>query len=246
MRLIEKRFKKAIKTYNKNAVVQNIMAENLIQNILENCGEKFPKILEIGCGTGLFTEKIAKNLEFKEFYANDIVEEHKNVVDKIIPNSLFICEDIEKADIDTEFDLIVSNATFQWIKNLEILQTKLKNISKKGSIIAFSTFGVENFKEIKEITGMGLKYKTSCEIKEIFKNFKLIYEKEEIIQLDFSSPVNVLKHISKTGTNAVCAKNWTKNDLNTFCQKYSQLCKKDENIKLTYNPLYFIFLNDFN
>ncbi|MFA6989837.1 MAG: malonyl-ACP O-methyltransferase BioC [Candidatus Gastranaerophilaceae bacterium] len=242
MQLIKKRFKKAIKTYDKNAIVQNMMASNLIQKISEHCGKKFPKILEIGCGTGLLTRKIAKNIEFEEFFSNDIVEDHKKIINKIIPNSLFICENIEKANIEAEFDLIISNATFQWIKSFEKFQINLQKMSKNNSIIAFTTFGIENFREIKEITGLGLKYKTTTEIKEMFnKNFKLIYEKEEILQLEFNSPFDILKHISSTGTNAVCSTKWTKNDLNTFCQKYLKMYETEEKLKLTYNPLYFIF-----
>ena len=59
--LIKKRFKKGLKTYNKNAVVQKKMAENLIKLIDENT--EVDSILEIGCGTGVLTDKIIKKIE---------------------------------------------------------------------------------------------------------------------------------------------------------------------------------------
>ena len=46
--LIKKRFAKNLRTYNENAKIQKIMAENLIKYLDK---KDFSNILEVGCGT---------------------------------------------------------------------------------------------------------------------------------------------------------------------------------------------------
>lgn len=59
--LIQKRFAKNLNTYNDNAKIQKIMAEKLVSL---SDRKDYDSILEIGCGTGLLTEKVLKKLYF--------------------------------------------------------------------------------------------------------------------------------------------------------------------------------------
>ena len=52
--LIRERFARNLKSYNQNAKIQNKMAQRLISFSDKN---DYEKIFEIGCGTGLLTEK---------------------------------------------------------------------------------------------------------------------------------------------------------------------------------------------
>lgn len=67
-------------------------------------------------------------------------------------------------------NLIISNAMFQWFDNLEKSIDKIKFSLDKNGILAFSTFGLDNYKEITSLTGLTLKYKTKEEIEAILKN----------------------------------------------------------------------------
>ena len=53
-KLIKKQFEKSLNTYSQNAVVQKVMAEKLVDN-LQKIRVDFENILELGCGTGIFT-----------------------------------------------------------------------------------------------------------------------------------------------------------------------------------------------
>ena len=119
--LIQKRFAKNLDTYNNNARIQKKMAARLL-SFLDR--KDFNDILEIGCGTGFLTQLVNDNFNFKTYTANDIVESCEKYVKEINPKINFIPADIEKAveNSDKKYDLIISNAAFQWVENLESFQ----------------------------------------------------------------------------------------------------------------------------
>lgn len=116
-KLIKKQFEKSFSSYNQNAIVQKIMAERLVQN-LSSIKTEFNSVLELGCGTGILTKELVKNINFKAYYANDLVEKSKKYVAEIIPNSEFFCGNALKIKSKKKQDLIISNAMFQWFNNL--------------------------------------------------------------------------------------------------------------------------------
>ena len=78
-KLVKKQFEKSMPEYDKNAVVQKLMAEKLISSLTAAAGSNFDNILEAGAGTGLLTKQTAARLTFKKYYANDIVEKPKTI-----------------------------------------------------------------------------------------------------------------------------------------------------------------------
>lgn len=238
--LIKERFSKSLSTYNENATVQRVMANKLV-GLVKAHSENFDSIFEVGSGSGLLTEQIKSNLLFKKFWANDITDASECYVKKIINDATFIAADIENIEMNSSFDLIISNATFQWVEDLKKLSNKIAGLLNENGMLAFSTFGQENCKEVKEISGAGLSYKTVDELKSIFANdFKIKYIEEDFYEINFNNAFDVLAHLKKTGTNSIQAPKWTKSDLQEFCNKYEELYKKEELLCLTYNPLYII------
>ena len=232
--LIQKRFAKNLNTYNDNAKIQKIMAETLVSL---SARKDYDRILEIGCGTGLLTEKVLKNFTFKTYTANDIVADCKEYIDKLSDRINFVHADIEKIIRNSthKYDLIISNATFQWIENFEEFLLSLLSKLKPGGTLLFSTFGPENFREIFYITGKTLAYKSCDEYKSILDNFNH-YIEEETHVLAFKSAKDVLKHLKYTGVNALDSNSWTKADMLKFETGYSTICSTSPT--LTYNPLY--------
>ena len=230
-KLIKQRFKKNLKTYKDNCAVQNKMAETLTDMIT-----KPPKsVLELGSGCGILTEKLVSKFDIERYTAVDIVEECETYIKEISPDIKFIPADIEEYNFEGKYDLIISNATFQWIENLPDFINKLKqSLTPEGKVI-FSTFGKDNMKEISQITGVGLKYYSLEELK---SNLYPVYIKEAKFELEFESPITVLHHLKYTGVNAVTAKHWTKSDIIDFDKKYKSYYP--EKIRLTYNPIYII------
>lgn len=232
--LIQKRFAKNLDTYNDNAKIQKKMAERLL-SFLER--KDFDDILEIGCGTGFLTQLVNDSFNFNTYTANDIVESCEKYVKEINPKINFIPADIEKAveNSDKKYDLIISNAAFQWVENLESFIKLLISKLNEGGILLFSTFGPENFREVNFVLGKTLPYYSANELQEIVKDYKNIVEQEMHV-MAFKTPKDILKHIKSTGVNALEMVSWTKTDMQKFENGYNNFCSGIPT--LTYHPIY--------
>ncbi|GIM30697.1 malonyl-[acyl-carrier protein] O-methyltransferase [Clostridium polyendosporum] len=156
MRVIDKeklkrRFSRNIKNYDKYANVQKRMGDILVDYI-KNDRSHIKNILEIGCGTGYVTQRLINYFPDAQITAVDIAPGMIEYVKSIIQCDRvnFICEDIEEMKLKDKFDLIISNATFQWFNNLEKTTNQLIELLDKNGILCFSTFGENTFKELNE------------------------------------------------------------------------------------------------
>ncbi len=236
--LIKQRFDKNNKTYNQHAFVQKNMADELIENLVQNCGSDFRDIYEIGCGTGILTKQIVEKLRFDNLYANDIVESSREFVKILSDKIIFTAGDAETMLPDKQFDLIISNAVFQWFSDLPAFLAKICPNLKPNGILAFTTFGAENLREISAVTNCGLKYPSLVDIETAAEPyFDCLSTHSENHEAIFDSPVDILKHIKYTGTNGINQKHWVKRDLAEFERKYREQFSADSGVKLTYNPM---------
>ena len=231
--LLKTRFSKSLSTYQVYATVQQDMAKYLI-SLLPS--KNYKNILELGCGTGFLTKLANQNITFDNYTAIDIVKECKEYITNINPHIEFINQDIENIKPDKTYNLILSNATFQWINNFELFINNLKNYLEKDGTILFSTFGKKNFYEINQAGQVSLPYYSLETLKEILSVYKIEILKETYYKLNFSSIKEMLEHIKNTGVNAINEKPWSIKDLNNFKKNYSKLY--GEEYQLTYNPIY--------
>lgn len=235
--LIKKRFSRKLDSYNANARIQKSMAEKLVNCVINAKSEQKKSILEIGCGTGFLTKLVVESINCEKYVALDIVPECEKYIKEINSDITFIPKDIEEylEGAKEKFDLIISNASLQWIDNLPNFITKLVQKLAAGGILAFSTFGAENFREIYYVLGKTLPYLTKKELEEKLSEYKPIIE-DEVRILAFKTPKEVLKHIQNTGVNALTQEIWTKKDLINFENGYNNFCASHPT--LTYNPIY--------
>lgn len=235
--LVHKRFAKNLENYNENAKIQKRMAERLL-TFVRNRSPK--KILEIGCGTGFLTKLISENIEFEKFITIDIVEECETYIKSIDARVIFTPADIEEfiKNNTEKFDLIISNASLQWVNDFEVVVNTLKNLLNTNGELVFSTFGNENFREIYHIVGAKLNYYSLNEFSKMFPNALI---EPEIHIMAFDSPKDVLKHLQLTGVNGIESQSWTKKDLIKFENGYKNICSHRPT--LTYNPIYVRILS---
>ncbi len=232
-KLIKNKFKRSIETYDKNAFIQNLMAQKLIELIKD---KKFKNILEIGSYTGILTKKLIDiNPNFTSYTAIDIIKESKNYIKKIDNNIIFLNKDVEDFYTGQKFDLIIANASMQWCLDLSNTIKKLQSFLENEGIMAISLFSKNNFFEIKDIFNIGLNYPSPNEIKKIFDKEILIFD--ENYELNFDNTFDILKHLKLTGVNALKKESFSIKELKEKMKNY-QL--KYEN-KLTYNPMYVIY-----
>jgi malonyl-CoA O-methyltransferase len=227
--LIKQRFKRKLDSYNENARIQKQMAERLINMIVSHSEEALNHILEIGCGTGLLTKLAADKFPFSSYTALDIVPECEGFIKNIRPDIEFVSVDIEEyvESTDKTFDLIISNASLQWVENLTDFTEKIiKKLNPNGKLL-FSTFGKENFREIFYVLGKTLNYYSPKELSDRLIEYHPTIE-EEVRIMAFNTPKDVLKHIQNTGVNAISSEVWTKKDLISFDKNLSspRCCSK--------------------
>lgn len=194
-------FNKFFNEYNDYSFVQKKVAIKLSKYMEENniYGDKISKIFEIGCGTGIFTR------EYKAKFSKELnlILNDKYDVKEFIRDIEY--NELLEGDINTinisNVDLVLSSSVFQWIDDLYSLFNK---ISKSSDRLCFSIYTSGNLKEIKNHFGISLAYKKVEEIEKIAKNFfkNIVFYKEKI-KLEFSSPMEALKHLKYTGVTGL-------------------------------------------
>lgn len=247
--LVRERFAKALGSYREHAVVQQEMALVLAEMICAaTSGCRLERVLEVGAGTGALTAALLDRCRVETYVANDLVEEsHRYVAVEALRHRpvhlAFLAGDIESIEaLPDGLDLVASNATVQWLSDLEGFFRKMSSCLKPGGILAFSTFSPRNMHEIASIEHAGLSYPGLADIEALAGScFELIASKEELKRIAFDSPGEVLRHIRKTGVNGLVRRSWTKGSYLRFLHDYREAYSCDEGVYLTYRPLYCCF-----
>ena len=94
---------------------------------------------------------------------------------------------------------------------------------------------MDNFKEIKSLTGITLEYKDIDEILIILEKFyKVLYLEKFDYKLTFNNPLEILAHMKNTGVNSLGTKHWRILEVKDFCDKYKNNYPE---LELTYSPI---------
>ncbi|WP_421919345.1 malonyl-ACP O-methyltransferase BioC [Marinifilum sp.] len=239
--IIHKSFVKSIETYRKHAIVQEAIASRLINELLRIKDGHFKNVLEIGCGPAVLTDKFFAHFQADIYHANDIVLEYKEILQRIDSSIHFFGGDIESHDLPENLDLVISSSTFQWFSDLESFLSKVYDVLLPESLLVFSSFGPDNFREIRDLEGNGLNYLSFAKHERMLsKKFEILWCDKENITRYFSNPFAVLKHMKQTGVNGISSKVWTKGYLQRFEEDYDDLFGTELGVPLTYQPIYFI------
>lgn len=217
-------FHKEFKNYDANATIQKKVADKLLSFI--DTKNSYSTILELGCGTGIFTRSFLNSLNFNSLDLNDLFDT-KEYFQDISYNNFFqgdMCEIPLK-----KYSLILSSSAFQWVDCLESL---IKKLVLSTDNLIFSIYTQGNLIEIFQHFGISLKYLSAQEIQNILKKyFSQVTFSQEEFQLDFSTPFEALKHLKKTGVTG-------------FQSSSYSLTKSFKSTKLTYRVSYFSCKNN--
>lgn len=245
--LISRRFAHALSTYEDQAQVQAQVGDTLLAYLTETFPGAMPRsALEIGCCTGMLTEKIVTRLpSLTQLTVCDLVAAFQNCIDTRSrawrQHVDFLAGDIEKVELPQSYDLILSSSTLHWVYDFPTLSAKLNHHLNNGGALAIALYGPDNFTEIRQITGSGLPYLSLEELQHILsQHFQLLLALEEYQELWFADPIAVMHHLRDTGVNALNPAGWTKGRLAAFVANYNERFSGEKGVRLTYHPLYLI------
>lgn len=241
--LVRKNFSRGSDTYEDFAVVQKHMAKNLI-NFIPNDFDGI-KILEIGSGTGILTRELLRKFPKTQITLIDISEKMIDRCKKEFGFSLnYIIGDAENYEFSETYDLIISNAAFQWFNDLEkSLESLKQSLSFNGKIL-FSTFMEGTYKELNDSF---LKISGEYNYSQNFINSAELYKlgevlKTEVYYEEYENLLDFLKSIKAIGAQSSLGnkKVLTKNILNKVEEEYK---KSYETIRVS-NVLGYIKVNN--
>ncbi|MCK5829612.1 MAG: malonyl-ACP O-methyltransferase BioC [Methylococcales bacterium] len=150
-RKVRQSFSSAAKTYDGLATLQRKVGVELSNNsaLNESCVDKI--VLDIGCGTGFFTQKIQSKLTPRQTIAIDIALPMVQVAKTKLKQMDAICADAEYLPfMDKSVDKIVSNLALQWSEKLFNVFTGFNRVLKQDGSMFFSTFGPATLRELKQ------------------------------------------------------------------------------------------------
>ena len=109
-RLIAERFSKAITTYSKEANVQRQIAGKMIRLLTEHIPSPCSKVIEFGCGTGIYSRMLLQALRPEELLLNDLCPDMKYCCEDLLMKKQvsFLPGDAETVSFPTESTLITS------------------------------------------------------------------------------------------------------------------------------------------
>lgn len=244
--LVRRRYRRSLPSYDGEAALQREMAGSLVAAVRALGRPAFPRALEIGCGSGLLTVKIARELAVEESWANDINEACGPHLERLFAPGRapsFLGGDIERLEaLPAGLDLVASNAAFHWLAEPEALYARVAGLLAGGGILAFTTFGPENLGEVAAVTGRRLAYRSLEQIRgALARDFRIRCATERRVALRFDSPRRVLEHLRRTGANALAGGAWTRGGLRAFDEEYRRrFSLPDGGVSLGYHPLLLV------
>lgn len=144
------RFDAAATTYDAHSPVQRHAAVRLAGLIATAGLPPRPRVLEIGCGTGHLTERLALHLPAARIIATDIAPAMVAVCRARLgdaPRLAYAAFDGMQPAVSGPFDLVCANLATQWFVDQPATLAQLTTLLAPGGLLALSLLGAATFRE---------------------------------------------------------------------------------------------------
>lgn len=214
---LKRNFDRAAATYDRFADVQIEVAERLAAYLPANLGHSPAHIIELGCGTGNLTLRLCDRYPSASILAVDFAAAmiERAAIRLQEQRVRFLNQDIEGflASHRERADLIVSNATLQWIEDPEAVFASARRHLQEDGLLAFSIFGPQSLGELQQALDAVLPgttrlaartFKDGHELSRLLHGYFSMVDDETIIMTrDYPDVLSLLRQIRKTGTGGV-------------------------------------------
>lgn len=145
------RFSAAAPAYDRLARVQRDVAERLFRSL--TYVESATRILDIGCGTGGLTRRLAKIWPTADIEGIDLAPgmiEAARQSNGTATRPTFIVADAATFTSDRPYDLLVSSSTLHWVQPLETTLVHLARLLAPGGRFVFAIMLEKTLRELHE------------------------------------------------------------------------------------------------
>lgn len=204
---IRDNFSRIAHSYEQYADIQYSLAESLLQELKQE--KIYPdKILDIGCGTGKFLADLSRNFSRAQVIGLDISQEMVSITKTRCPHCLVASAQALPFKSES-FDLLISNAVYQWVENLDAAFKEAYRVIKNNGIFVFNCFGKRTLKELRDcfkIEENGLPAKDIVYAQLLNAGFAHITIEENAQNKYFDNLRHLLWWLKKIGGNCFYAK----------------------------------------
>jgi len=133
---IRRSFSAAAESYDRHNAIQTAVARRLIDFLPAN--RQFKSILEIGCGTGIYTKMLVDKFPGSRIYSLDISPEMVNRARQHIrhENMIWLVEDAREVILEEKVSLVTGSTTVHWVNPLDELFANLnRQLYNRGQLI---------------------------------------------------------------------------------------------------------------
>ena len=232
-------FSKYAQSYDRYAILQRSMAERLASYLPETTP---PHIIELGCGTGLFTRHLL-TLPIKNLTLNDISSAMIDILKfrLELPNyTKFLIGNAESIQMG-KADLICANAVFQWFQNPQSSLVHIKQSLNNKGMLLFSTFGPETLKEFRQAANMNspITLYSLNQWKNFIKNtgFTIKLFESEKRKIFTPNTMNLIKNLQQIGAAPI--KNFNVGGLRKLIRYYDKHFSTKQGVYATWELYYF-------
>jgi len=254
---IRRNFARRAASYDRHAAAQRFMARRLLALV----GRAMPppdRILEIGCGTGYLTQRLRQAHAGSRLVALDLdaalVEAARR---RLKPDNgvAWLVADGENLGRGC-FDLIISNAAFQWLTNPGAALKAYFHSLKDGGALAFSTLGPLTFRELGDSLRQAaakLKARAVPEIPaqdfldreawaRLLKEagFSRVHLEEKVVTLAHPSVWQFLKALQATGATSPRPRPFSPRLLHSLTNAYGAAYGRNGTIPVTYEIIWAV------
>lgn len=202
---IQRAFNKAHHTYDHHSQLQQTIGLQLIHMLRSFPFHNTPRIIDLGCGTGWITEKLAHTYHDADLHALDFAE---NLLHKANERLARYAIHLHHADFnalpesDFPFDIIFSNMALHWSPNLfSTLQSLIAHLSNHG-VLAFSLPLAGTFRELQPHFAVNKFYDAATLAQDLDAcGYEIAIAHTETHVRTFNNTLSALKSIQQVGAN---------------------------------------------
>lgn len=247
---VRSRFNAAAASYESGASVQAIVADRLM-DLLPAAGSVH-RILDVGCGTGLLTRRLAARFPEASVEALDQAPRMIEAARRHAPGVSWHAADLLHFDSGARYDLIASNCSLHWIEPLEAGLRRLRGLLAPEGRLVFSIMLDGTLGELREARLVAAPAKpplgrlpTATDVRAALAGagWDILRLREEELEEHHPSARDFLRHIHDTGltggTVSRAAVALTRNELARLIFEYDRRHQDGSpGVKATYEVAY--------